>query len=96
MRRFALIGAFIASTAAAQLRTLPADAERGELRHVRENVVELNGKRESLAPGARIRDQSNRIIVPSAVTTLSVVKYRRDANGTLSEVWILTPEEAVR
>ena len=96
MRALSLIAVLVASTAAAQLRTIPADAERGELRHVQENVVELDGKRETLAPGAQIRDQTNRIILPGAVSPGAIVKYRRNANGAVSQVWILTPDEAAR
>ena len=96
MRALALIAVFVAGTAAAQLRTIPADAERGELRHVQENVIELDGKRETLAPGAQIRDEANRIILPGAVAPGAIVKYRRDANGAVSQVWILTTEEAAR
>jgi len=96
MRAFALIAAFVASTAMAQLRSIPDDAERAEIRHVEQNVIELNGKQERLAPGAQIRDQANRIIVPAALETGALVKYRRDATGAVSQVWILTPEEAAR
>jgi hypothetical protein len=96
MRALSLIAVLVAGTAVAQLRTIPADAERGELRHVQENVVEVDGKRETLAPGAQIRDEANRIIVPTAVSPGTLVKYRRDANGALSQVWILTPDEAAR
>jgi hypothetical protein len=85
-----------ASVAFAQLRTIPADAERGEIRFVQGNIVELNGQRETLAPGVQIRDAQNRVIVPSALPGSAVVKYRRDRDGAVREVWILTPEEAQR
>ena len=96
MRALLLILALFASAAAAQLRTIPADAQRAEMRHVQENVVELNGQRAQLAPGAQIRDASNRIIVPTALPVGSLVKYRLDADGKVREVWILTPEEGAR
>jgi hypothetical protein len=96
VRLFALIALLVAGAAAAQLRTIPADAERGEMRHVQGATIELNGARETLAPGARIRDQENRVIVPAALPSGAVVKFRRDANGAVQEVWILTPEEASR
>ena len=96
MRAFALIAALVASTAMAQLRSIPNEAERAEMRHVELNIVELNGKQERLAPGAQIRDQANRIIVPAALAPGALVKYLRDENGAVSQVWILTPEEAAR
>jgi hypothetical protein len=85
-----------ATLAHAQLRTIPADAARGTMRHVQENVVEVDGKRETLAPGAQIRDASNRIIVPTALPEGSLVKYRRDRDGAVREIWVLTPDEAQR
>jgi hypothetical protein len=96
MRALLLILALFAGAAAAQLRTIPADAQRAEMRHVQENVVELNGQRAQLAPGAQIRDASNRVILPTALPSGSLVKYRLDASGHVREVWILTREEAAR
>jgi hypothetical protein len=96
MRTALAIALLFAGAAAAQLRTIPADAERAQIRHVQENVVELNGQRAQLAPGAQIRDTSNRVIVPTALPTDALVKYRLDDNGQVREVWILTPEEAAR
>ena len=94
MRALPLILALFTSAAAAQLRTIPADAQRAEMRHVQENVVELNGQRAQLAPGAQIRDASNRVIMPTALPSGALVKYRLDASGHVREVWILTPQEA--
>ena len=53
-----------------------------------------NGQRVQLAPGAQIRDASNRVIVPTALPPAALVKYRLDASGQVREVWILTPQEA--
>jgi hypothetical protein len=78
---------------AAQLRTIPPDAKRGVLRHVEEMAVRLDGKVEVLAAGAQIRDRNNRIVVPVSLTADTLVKYRRDGDGRLYQLWILTPEE---
>ena len=96
MRAIALIALFLAASAFAQLRTIPQDAKRAKRSPVQERVVEINGKREMLAPGVRIRDAQNRIIVPNALPANSLVKYRRDPNGAVHEVWILTPQEAAK
>jgi hypothetical protein len=96
MRAVALIALLFAAAAAAQLRTIPQDAKRAKLSYVQERIVELDGKREMLAPGAQIRDASNRIVVPSALPANALVKYRRDPNGAVHEVWILTPNEAAQ
>jgi len=96
MRALLLIFALFAGTAAAQLRTIPRDAERAEIRHVQTNIVELNGRRAQLAPGAQIRDASNRILMPTALPAGALVKYRLDGAGQVREVWILTPQEAAQ
>ena len=82
--------------AAAQLRTIPSDAKRGSLRHVQEMIVEIDGSRAKLAPGAQIRDGNNRVILPVAVPPDSLVKYRLDGEGQVRQVWILTPQEAAQ
>ena len=94
MRACWLIALLFATAAAAQMRAIPADATRAKMRHVEVSTVELNGKLQSLAPGAQIRDRSNRVIVPTALPPGSLVKYRLDAAGQVREVWILSPQEA--
>ena len=91
-----LLIALLAAPAAAQLRTIPQDAKRGEMRHVQASTVELNGRTAQLAPGAQIRDTSNRIIVPTALPAGALVRYRLDAMGQIREVWLLTPREAAQ
>ena len=92
-----LLGALLAlccSAAAAQFRDIPADAKRGKLSHVYDMEVQIDEARQRLAPGARIRDAENRIVMPSSVAPGSDVKYRLDQAGYVREVWILTPAEA--
>jgi hypothetical protein len=89
-----LLIALLAVPAAAQLRTIPKDTHLAQIRHVQANVVELNKARVQLAPGARIHDASNRTIIPVSIPPGALVKYRLDANHQVSEVWILTRQEA--
>ncbi len=84
------------AVAAAQLRTIPDDAKRGVLSHLQDMTVQIDGAPIRLAPGAQIRDASNRIVLPSAVPPGSLVKYRVDGDGFVKQVWILTPEEAAQ
>ena len=35
-------------------------------------------------------------MLPAAIPPGSIVKYRTDAQGMVSEVWILTPQEAAQ
>ncbi|HET7670480.1 MAG TPA: hypothetical protein VFK84_08725 [Burkholderiales bacterium] len=94
MRTLVLIALLASASAAAQLRTIPADAKPAQMSHVGENVVAVDGKPAQLAAGAQIRDEANRIIQPTALPAGARVKYALDANGHVHRVWILTPQEA--
>ena len=78
----------------AQLRTIPGDAKAGDLRHVYDMLVAIDGKQQRLSPGAQIRDRDNRIVLPGEVPPGSKVKYLLDADGQVHRVWILTADEA--
>ena len=84
------------SIAAAQMRAIPGEAKRAEIRHLQDRVVELNGARARLSPGAQVRDAENRLIVPTAIPPYALVKYLLDAQGEVRRVWILSPAEAAQ
>ena len=88
------IGLAVSVPAQAQLRSIPDQAKRGQMRHVQETLVEINGRRMRLASGARIRDASNLIVQPAGLPPGVLVKYTLDAQGYVSRVWILTAQEA--
>jgi len=97
LRSAALVLSMLAAGAAlAQLRTVPRDAERGEVRHVQGMTIAIDGKERRLAPGAQIRDASNLVIVPSAIPAGALAKYVVDADGLVRRVWLLTPQEAAQ
>ena len=85
--------AFACSGAQAQFRTIPAEAKRATLSHVQGMTVEIDGKRTDLAAGAQIRDGRNMIVVPAAVPPGVRIKYLTDAQGQVSRIWILSPQE---
>jgi len=85
-----------AGAAHGQLRSIPGDAKRGVMRHVEGMAVEIDGKPQRLAPGARIRSESNLIVLPMAIPPGTPVKYKLDGDGLVREVWFLTPKEAAR
>ena len=94
MRALLLVLALsFAAAAAAQLRTIPPQAQPGTLRHVMDLAVELNGKLADLAPGAQIRDADNRLILPASLTETTAVRYLLDGSGKLHRAWILSPQE---
>lgn len=78
----------------AQVRAIPGDAKRGEIRHVENMMVEIDRTPQRLAPGAQIRDAANRIVVPTALPAGAQVKYLLNEEGMVRQVWILTLEEA--
>jgi len=83
-------------TALAQLRSIPTAAQRGEIRHVQGMLVEIDGKRILLAPGAQIRDTSNRIIMPAALPPGAPIRYLLDVQGMPARIWLLSPAEAAQ
>jgi hypothetical protein len=86
-----------AGGAAAQMRSLPSDTERGTIRHVQGSEVSVNGRPMRLAPGAAIRNQENLIIVPTALPAEgALAEYVLDGEGMIFRVWLLTGEEASR
>jgi hypothetical protein len=91
-----LAAAAMALSAHAQLRSIPADARPGTMRHLQDMIVELDGKAVRLSPGAQIRDTANRLVLPTAVASKTVVRYLVDATGMVHRVWILSKEEAVQ
>jgi len=91
-----LAGGLVLAGAVAQtsvLRTLPEDAKRGTLSHVRDNLVNLDGRQTKLAPGAQIRGANNLIVQPTALPKDSLVKYQLNGSGELFRAWVLTADE---
>ncbi|MGH8677232.1 MAG: hypothetical protein ACREUQ_02625 [Burkholderiales bacterium] len=93
---FTLCFTIPANTAEAQLRTIPAEAKRGELRHLQDMIVELDGKAVRLSPGTQIRNPDNMIMLPTAIPAGVLVKYTLDGQGMVFRVWVLSPAEAAR
>jgi hypothetical protein len=95
---WALLGAAAVSTAQAQLaRNFPATALRGELVVTQAPEVLVNRRPARLAPGARIRDAENRLVLSGAMTGQRwLVHYTLDLHGNLLDVWLLTAAEARR
>ena len=78
---------------AAAARALPEDAKFGVFTVVQHPEVTLNRASFRLAPGAQIRDESNRIVLPTSLEGRFRVLYTIDVNGDVFRVWILSAEE---
>ncbi|WPB56150.1 hypothetical protein [Xylophilus sp. GOD-11R] len=87
----------IASPALADaVRDFPPSALRGRLEVSTPPVVQLDGKTDQLAMGARIRDTRNLLVTSGTLANgqAIAVNYTRDPQGQINEVWVLTAEEA--
>ena len=95
---FALLLAGLAGSAAAQVqRVFPQTALRGALVVTDPPEIALNDKPAHLAPGARIRDARNMLVLSGAlVGQRLLVNYTLDPLGLVHDVWILTPDEAAK
>ena len=77
-------------------RNFPIGTLRGKFMVTDAPDVELDGKADRLAPGARIRSDQNMLVIPGAIIGQKyLVNYTRDSAGLLREVWILSPGEAM-
>jgi len=95
----ALVAALVvASPATAQSqRAFPQNALRGAIVFGTAPEIAMNGRAARLAPGSRIRDGNNMLVVPSAVHGGKfLVHYTIDPMGLVKDVWILTPDEAAK
>jgi hypothetical protein len=87
----------VCGPAAAQTtpRQFPPSAKRALLQVTQPPDILLNGAPERLSPGARIKGVTNLMVMSGAlVDTPVLVNYKRDMQGLIHEVWILSPEEA--
>ena len=55
-------------------------------------LVQIDGKQQRLAAGARIVGANNSSITPNQVPPNSKVRYRVDASGQVTHVWVLPPD----
>ena len=91
-----LLPALLAAPAVAQVRVppIPADAQRGVIRHLKQMAVAVDDRPVQLAPGAQIRNQQNLIIVPVAIPSGGApADYILNGDGELFRAWLLTPGE---
>jgi hypothetical protein len=86
-----------AATGYAQLqRPLPADGRLGELASQQQQpfpLLQINKKVVRLAPGGRIYDQQNRMIVHGSLPDAASVLFIEDLNGDIVRMYLLLPAE---
>ena len=89
-----------AQVSPAQLqRFLPSQGQLGELSGQQQQphpLLQINQKVVRLAPGGRIYDQHNRIIVHGALPDSASVLFVPDMHGDIARLYILLPAEVER
>ncbi len=90
--------ALVATAASAQThlvaRPFPADALRGDLQVGVAPEVLLNSKPARLAPGSRIRGETNFLVQPGELVGRRVlVHYTQESDGLIKDVWVLNAAE---
>ncbi|MFG6441490.1 hypothetical protein [Roseateles sp. LKC17W] len=79
---------------AQQHRPFPAHALRGELVITQFPDATMNGKPVRLAPGSRIKGDTNLWMPPAGLTGQKlVVHYTVESSGLVMDVWVLNPVE---
>ena len=71
----------VAAAAAAQVRTIPKEAQRGEIRHLQDMHVELNGKRAAALAGRADSRRGNRVALPTSLAEKYDVRFLLDGTG---------------
>jgi hypothetical protein len=98
LRRLLLVAAACLASlpAAAQVqRNFPQNALRGNIVFATAPDILLDGQPARLAPGSRIRDMNNMLVVPGGLLGgRFLVHFTVDLYGLVKDVWILTPQEA--
>ena len=72
---------------------LPDGTILGTANAVQPSNITIDGKPMRMAPGARIMTPSNTSITPDHVPPNSRIRYKLDASGQVSQVWLLPPEK---
>jgi hypothetical protein len=84
------------SPAAWPERLLPRNAHFGEMTRFAYPLVTISTRILHMSPGARIYNQQNLMIMPSAMPPRAKVMFTLDTAGDLSGLWLLTAQEAAR
>jgi hypothetical protein len=89
--------AVTALSAYAFVRTFPAHTKRGVMTPADYPAIIINDRQRTLSVGARIRNQTNTIDMPTSLRGQDiVVNYTENNQHEIDRIWILTPEEAAQ
>jgi hypothetical protein len=83
-----------ASVVARAERQFPADIAFAKAAQFDYPYVKIDKQVYRLSVGSRIYNDQNLIVMPTTVPASAAVVYRTDINGEISQLWLLTPDEA--
>jgi hypothetical protein len=73
---------------------IPPKAQRADITFNGTPDILVDGKLARLAPGARITDRSNMLVLPGTLKGVAKTKYTvEDTTGLIMLVWLLTEQE---
>ena len=78
-------------------RNFPDKADKGRILFLDPPTAKLNGEKILISPGARIKDQHNRMITVAQLALTKEefnVMYTRDAMQQIGDIWLLADYEA--
>jgi hypothetical protein len=86
-----------AATLALAGRTFPGDAKRGELKSAEFPYVQIGKDVIKLAPGAKIYDDKNQLLMPTRLPQKAEIRYSIESTtGLVLNIWLLSTEEAAQ
>ncbi|MDD5240311.1 MAG: hypothetical protein PHG47_01170 [Sulfuricella sp.] len=93
LKHFLFVSLLLFTLAAHASRILPQNAKVGQIGGNAYPEVKIDGEVYRLAPGVRIYDTYNRIIMPTQMPQSGKVYYQLDPGGLLIQMWLPTPDE---
>ena len=91
-----MLAAVVTAAHAQTFRQLPANGQLGQLSGGQQQpypLVTINDQLARLAPGGRIYDQNNRLIVHGSLPPTAAIVFVQDMNGDVSRIYILRADE---
>jgi hypothetical protein len=87
--------ALLAATfASAEPRTFPKDVKAGKLVVFDYPTLKIGDAQFRAAPGLRVFDEGNRLLLPTQVPPSGKINYEIEAStGMVKTIWFLSPEE---
>ncbi|MGH6622803.1 MAG: hypothetical protein ACREBN_02470 [Burkholderiaceae bacterium] len=89
MRALAVVLVSILLAACSSSKTLSDGSILGVMTTQQLPVVIIDGQPMRLAPGARIYNSQNLSVTPGQVPPNTNVRYKLDASGQITQVWLL-------